>query len=191
MSIFQESKIVGKLSTTNGLLKDIRDNLKNNTSWTIIGGICGIVAIIIAIFSLLVATKIIHIGAGTAPEQEVALLKILPVVSTPQGSDRDTTNLYRANPLFRLASWYDEEHCLGCREDLLMANGETLDSQKPICAFNDLPLGTWLKITYKNKTAYCEITDRVGLDRIDLSKSVFQQLADLKVGIIRVKIEKI
>jgi hypothetical protein len=87
------------------------------------------------------------------------------------------------------ATWYDREHCLNCRKDLLMANNEPLRNDQPTCAYDGYPLGTRLILKYQDKTAECVITDRIGRpDRIDLLPVVFSKLAPLEKGIIRVEL---
>ncbi len=87
------------------------------------------------------------------------------------------------------ASWYDREHCLGCRKDRLMANGEKLDDAAMTCAYNGVKLGTKIKIRYQDKEAECVVADRVGKQgRIDLTPAVFNKLSNLKVGLLEVLI---
>jgi len=88
-----------------------------------------------------------------------------------------------------VASWYDSENCLGCREDRLMKNGRVLDGAAFTCAYNYAPLGTMLVLRVGEKTAVCEVTDRIGRDeRIDLTPAVFERLASLDQGLVKVEI---
>jgi len=76
------------------------------------------------------------------------------------------------------ASYYSEAGCVGCRADLLMANGQRFDENAMTLAFNWLPLNT--KVTVRNAStgisAVATITDTGGfgaLGRIaDLSKGL-------------------
>jgi len=104
MSIFQESKIIGKLSNISGLLKEQNQILRHNTRWTFWAMIFTFLSVLIAILMAYLALKQVNEirieGAGTAPEQEVAHLKASPVVlPLYEDLDRDTTTLHRANPL--------------------------------------------------------------------------------------------
>jgi len=64
------------------------------------------------------------------------------------------------------------------------------------CASWDYPLGTVLKITNleNNRFVYARVTDRGPAKRlnriIDLTVYAFEQIADLKKGLIQVKVEK-
>ena len=71
----------------------------------------------------------------------------------------------------KTASWYDNDHCLGCREDRLMANGQKLAPNTNTVALNDIPLNSKITLCTPN-LAICEpfiVTDRVGLDRVDIA----------------------
>ena len=74
------------------------------------------------------------------------------------------------------------------------ANGEIFSNTNLTAAYNHVPLGTMLKITNikNNKSIIIKVNDRCGIDsRIDLSQEAFSSIADLKSGIIKVKIQKI
>lgn len=84
------------------------------------------------------------------------------------------------------ASWYSIEHCLGCREDRLMANGEKLDDNKITCAYNYAPKNSKVRVRYGDKEIECLVTDRIGTDsRIDLTPAAFRQLADPDKGVLK------
>jgi hypothetical protein len=70
-------------------------------------------------------------------------------------------------PLVGKASYYSVSGCLGCNEQLLMANGEVLDDTRPTVAYNHLPLNTKVKITNhaNGKTIVVPVTDRGGFER--------------------------
>lgn len=71
------------------------------------------------------------------------------------------------------------------------ANGEIFSNDKLTAAYNNVPLGTILKVTNikNNKFVIIRVNDRCGVDsRIDLSQKAFSSIADLKSGIIKVKI---
>lgn len=73
------------------------------------------------------------------------------------------------------------------------ASGIIYDKNKLTCASNTHKLGTILKVTntQNNKSVIVTVTDRGGFSKvtIDLSKKAFSTIANLKQGIINVKIE--
>jgi len=79
----------------------------------------------------------------------------------------------------------------------ITANGEKFDENALTCASMDYPFNTYLKVTNieNRKSVICRVNDRGGFKKygriIDLSKGSFSQIANLKQGIIKVKIEKI
>lgn len=102
------------------------------------------------------------------------------------------------------ASWYSVEslkkegtwkHSKG-----VMANGTYFNEDNFTCATRIFPLGTMLKIINPAKrgghnSVIVKVTDRIGKrfakTRIDLSKRAFSQIADLKQGLIQVKVERL
>lgn len=90
------------------------------------------------------------------------------------------------------ASWYGPE-CHGKR----MANGQYFNMHKLTCASWNYEFGTKLRVTNMDtcKSVIVEVTDRGPNKRlgriIDLSRAAFQSIADLKVGLIQVKVEKL
>ena len=100
------------------------------------------------------------------------------------------------------ASWYSVESCK--REGTWqkwggrMANGEIFDDTRLICAAWDFAFKTRLRITNleNGKTVIVEVSDRGPSKRLyrqgrilDLSKGAFAQIASLKQGVIKVKVE--
>jgi rare lipoprotein A len=79
----------------------------------------------------------------------------------------------------------------------VMANGNIFMDNNLTCATRLFPLGSLLRITrIKTKTSVVVlVTDRIGKrfakKRIDLSKLAFSRIAELKTGIVAVKVEKI
>jgi rare lipoprotein A len=99
------------------------------------------------------------------------------------------------------ASWYsiqslkDEgtyKHSKG-----VMANGKIFNDNALTCATRLYPLGSVLRITALNSghSVVVRVTDRIGIrfarTRVDLSKGAFREIANLKQGIISVKVERI
>lgn len=66
-------------------------------------------------------------------------------------------------------SHYSRAGCLGCRKDLLMANGEELKDDRATIAFNWLPLNTRVKITNTDngKSIEAVITDTGGFNKLN------------------------
>ena len=97
-------------------------------------------------------------------------------------------------PRYTTASWYggETDGLVG----KLTASGEPLDDKAMTCALWDVPLGTKIKVSHKNKFVVVRVNDR-GPNRkrfpgrgIDLTKAAFARLADPKQGLIKgVKLE--
>jgi len=96
------------------------------------------------------------------------------------------------------ASWYSVASCLREGTSGIMANGKELRDEELTCASWDYPFGTVLLITNlaNSKTVKVIVSDRGPSKRlyrlgrrIDLSKGAFGQIANLKSGIIKVRIE--
>lgn len=95
------------------------------------------------------------------------------------------------------ASWYSVESCKREGTSGIMANGEVLNDDKLTCASWDYPFGTRLQITHTgtSKSIKVWVTDRGPSKKlyrmgriIDLSKRAFSEIADLKSGLIQVKV---
>lgn len=72
-------------------------------------------------------------------------------------------------------------------------SGEKFDMNKMTCASNYFPIGTKLRVTnLENKrSVVVRVNDRGAMDRyiIDLSKGAFKRIAELKTGIIEIKVK--
>ena len=99
-----------------------------------------------------------------------------------------------------IASWYSVESCRREGTSGIMANGEVLDDKQFTCASWDYRFGTRLLISNRDTGAkvVVEVTDRGPARRLyrmgrimDLSKRAFSEIADLKQGVISVKIEEV
>lgn len=88
-----------------------------------------------------------------------------------------------------IASWYGDE--LRGRP---MANGRPFNPDALTCASWHYPLGTPLAVTGNGKTVLVTVTDRGPAKRlrreIDLSRAAFRRLAPLKLGLIKVKVQR-
>jgi len=98
-----------------------------------------------------------------------------------------------------LASWYSEADTLEVRNKHT-ANGEVFDDERFTCAHPNLPFGTLLYVTNlrNGKSVRVKVNDRGPAKRlvkqgriIDLAKGAFREIANLKWGLIQVKVEKI
>jgi len=94
---------------------------------------------------------------------------------------------FNTNDKDSIASYYG-----GIHNGRKTANGEIFDENKLTAAHKTLKFGTLIKVTNisNNKFVIVRINDRgpfiKGRD-IDLSKSAFEKIADIKVGIIQIK----
>ncbi len=74
-------------------------------------------------------------------------------------------------------------------------SGEKFDMNKMTAASNHFPIGTKLKVTNKEngKSVIVRINDKGAMSKytIDLSKGAFKRIAELKTGIIDVKVKVI
>lgn len=81
------------------------------------------------------------------------------------------------------ASIYSRNGCLGCSENMIMANGQPLDDNALTVAFNDAPLGTIVKITntHNGNEVTARVTDTGGFKRhgriVDVTPAVAHTLA--------------
>jgi rare lipoprotein A len=93
------------------------------------------------------------------------------------------------------ASYYTYESARQAGNSGIMANGQRMVNSAMTCAFNGLPFNTWLRVTNLKNGRSCivRVTDRGGFKRygrvIDLSKRAFESIANIKEGVILVKIE--
>lgn len=105
-------------------------------------------------------------------------------------------------PIVGFASWYSEESCrreFGKKWDGRMANNEIFDENAYTAAIWNYPFGTILKVTNldNNLSVQVVVKDRGPAKKlvkrgriIDLSKSAFAKIADLREGLVKVKIER-
>jgi len=102
------------------------------------------------------------------------------------------------------ASWYSVESCkregTWAKYGGLMANGRIFDDTKLTCAMWGVPFGSRFRVTNvsNGRSVIVEVTDRGPAKRlvkkgriIDLSKGAFAEIANLRQGIIQVKIEEV
>lgn len=107
---------------------------------------------------------------------------------------QDTTKKAKANPkvLIGIASFYSD-HFDGKKT----ANGETFRQKGMTCASNNVPLGTWLRVTNlkNNKQVVVKVNDRMAPSMarkgrvVDLTRAAAQILGFTASGLTRVKAE--
>lgn len=101
------------------------------------------------------------------------------------------------NPIVKTASWYGTtgDHTDSWKHTTT-ANGEKFNEQALTAASWKYPLGTLVKVTnlYNGKSVIVRINDRGPGRRlyakgrvIDLTRGAFEQIADLKTGVIKIK----
>jgi rare lipoprotein A len=99
------------------------------------------------------------------------------------------------------ASWYSIESLKKegtyKKSKGVMADGNLFSDTAFTCACNLYPLHTLLRVTClaNNKSVVVRVTDRISRrftkTRVDLSKVAFQSIADLKKGLVEIKVEEI
>lgn len=76
----------------------------------------------------------------------------------------------------------------------LTASGERFDKNKFTCASNYYKIGTMLEVTNisNGKSVVVKVNDRGGFKgmKLDLSEGAFKRIANLKQGVLKVKVEK-
>jgi rare lipoprotein A len=97
--------------------------------------------------------------------------------------------LKKAKVLVGTASYYAEKF-----NGRQTANGEIYDSKKMTAACNQLPLGTWIRVTNRsnNRSVVVKTNDRMHpkMQRVvDLSRAAAQKLGYIGKGLTRVKVE--
>lgn len=89
-----------------------------------------------------------------------------------------------------IASWYGKPF-----HGRLTASGERYDMNKLTCASNSHKMGTKLKVTNKANglSVTCKVNDTGGFKKygrtLDLSRGAFAKIADIKKGLVKVKIK--
>lgn len=91
---------------------------------------------------------------------------------TPEPSPIPTTEPTRGP-----VSYYSTTGCIGCSENMIMANGMPLDDSALTVAYNRAPLGSYIRITNLNngKSITAEVTDRGGYEK-------YGKVADLSLA---------
>lgn len=95
-----------------------------------------------------------------------------------------------------IATWYSRDGCVGCSENLLMANGEPLNDSALTVAFNYAPLGSSLKVTNLDNGRSVEVlvTDTGGFTEIgdgrivDVTIAVKNALGISDMGNVKVEL---
>ena len=102
-----------------------------------------------------------------------------PIVQKVEASGlKEEVQPTKVNKWTGIASYYSVAGCVGCREDLLMANGVKFDEDAMTLAFNWLPLNTKVKVinTLTGESMNAVVTDTGGFNELgriaDLSKGL-------------------
>ena len=93
-------------------------------------------------------------------------------------------------------SYYDRTYCEKHSPMCRTASGEVFDDRVFTCACSrDYSLGTFLKISYQDRSVIVRCNDRGNFEKYgriaDLSKTAFEALANTEKGVIKVKIEEL
>ncbi len=107
----------------------------------------------------------------------------------------------RAETITLTASWYSVQSLktegTWKTSKGAMANGENFKDEASTCAVWGFPLGTYLKVrnVRNGKSVIVRVTDRISRrfkdTRIDLSRSSFEKIADLKEGLVKVEVSRV
>ena len=93
--------------------------------------------------------------------------------------------------LFLLISWFATWYSL---DGNYTSSGEVFDSNKMTCASNHYKIGTLLEVTNvaNGKSLVVKVNDTGAFRgyKLDLSKGAFSKIADLRKGVIKIKVEK-
>lgn len=122
---------------------------------------------------VLIGMFIIGFGFLKTKDQERIVLPVKAEVSDPKIDKH-----YEDEGWTGIASWYSREGCIGCSENLHMANGQPLDDNALTVAFNRLPLGSKVLIRNLSNNMIVEatVTDTGGFERhgkiIDITPAV-------------------
>ena len=129
-------------------------------------------------------------GSGIPTSEEPGL----PLVSALSPSEVMTRVGAIPKPgkiLYGTASWYSESDPF---INVYTANGEVFDDSQRTCASWDFAFNTSLKVTNlrNGKSVTCRVNDRGPSKRlhrlIDLTKSTFAKIADVRSGLIEVSV---
>lgn len=117
----------------------------------------------------------------------LGLLILIGLLCTPCKADTIKASWYSVDSLKKEGSWKIWKG--------VMANGKQFSDDGYTCATRLYNLGTMLSITNLNnqKRVIVQVSDRIGKrfakTRIDLSKRAFSEIADLKQGLVPIKVE--
>jgi rare lipoprotein A len=121
------------------------------------------------------------------------LLILLPLFliacSSSQHSSNRASHYTTTQKAFGKASYYADKY-----QNRQTASGELFDQYKKTAAHKTLPFGTWVKVTNVNnsRSVVVRINDRGPFVRgriIDLSKSAFSAIENIRLGVIEVMVE--
>ena len=113
--------------------------------------------------------------------------------SGDKGKAKDTvtkkTVLKKPKILYGIASYYAEKF-----NGRKTANGEIYDGKKMTAACNQLPLGTWIRVTNlnNNRSVIVKTNDRLHIRMkriVDMSRAAAEKLGYIGRGLTKVKVE--
>ena len=122
--------------------------------------------------------------------EPISLFQETPVPS-PAAIFHPLPKTPRVPILHGTASWYSESDP---GINLFTANGEVFDDSKWTCASWGFGFGTYLRVTNleNGKSVVCRVNDRGPARRlsrlIDLTKTAFRQIADTRLGLVKVSV---
>ena len=128
------------------------------------------------------------------------ILSALLIVSFPfqaqqakaVAEETDTTDqkkLKKPKVIFGIASYYADKF-----NGRPTANGEIYDGKKMTAACNQLPLGTWIRVTNlnNNRSVIVKTNDRLHIRMkrvVDLSRAAAEKLGYISRGLTKVRVE--
>jgi rare lipoprotein A len=128
------------------------------------------------------------------------ILSTLLIVSFPfqaqqakaMAEEKDTTDQKKPTKpkvIFGIASYYADKF-----NGRPTANGEIYDGKKMTAACNQLPLGTWIRVTNlnNNRSVIVKTNDRLHIRMkrvVDLSRAAAEKLGYIGRGLTKVKVE--
>ena len=103
----------------------------------------------------------------TATPSATPVERVLPKKPSTGTSEAGSSATMSSKTWTGKVSHYSRAGCLGCSENLTMANGQPLDDDALTIAFNQAPLGTRLKLTNldNGKSVIVTVTDTGGFER--------------------------
>jgi len=144
----------------------------------------------VLIITLILAAHIFLVSSQLSMSQEIELSPLAPSAK-PDIHEKVDAIFTSEVVKYGAASWYSESDPHINRHT---ANGEIFDDTAWTCASWEYPFGTFLEVTNIAtwESVVCRVNDRGPAKRlgrrIDLTKSAFRQIGDLRKGLIQVRV---